>query len=172
LILITFPQISTILIFAASVTATAMFSVVVSTLHEKLKDYNIKVSVSTHMLAVTWLATAFVLVSTLFWLFTCCCCASSSSNPRNKNNKASTAELGGAGAGFLSRGRINTGEKTGQGYERVASPYAQAHNGASSVSMPMTPVGNGPKGGAADSYYKQDTGYAAGRYEPMRHGDK
>ncbi|KEQ68462.1 hypothetical protein M436DRAFT_18426, partial [Aureobasidium namibiae CBS 147.97] len=78
--------ISTILIFGGSITATVMFSILVSTLHEKLKDYNVKVSLSTHLLAVTWLATAFILLATLFWLFSCCCC-SGKSNPHHRSNK-------------------------------------------------------------------------------------
>ncbi|KAI4765982.1 hypothetical protein E4T52_11684 [Aureobasidium sp. EXF-3400] len=147
--------ISTILIFGGSITATVMFSILVSTLHEKLKDYNVKVSLSTHMLGVTWLATAFILLATLFWLFSCCCC-SGKSNPHHRSNKeAPAAELGLAPkAGFLNRGRSVRSEKHGAGYARVESPSARHHRGDSDA-VPLTHV----NGGAADSYYKQETGY-------------
>lgn len=162
--------ISTILIFGGSITATVMFSILVSTLHEKLKDYNVKVALSTHMLAVTWLATAFILLATLFWLFSCCCC-SGKSNPHHRSNKeAPAAELGLAPSGFLHRGRSVKSEKHGgAGYARVNSPSARHGRGDSDV-MPLTHV----NGGAADSYYKQETGYMHGArenngaYEPYR----
>lgn len=161
--------ISTILIFGGSITATVMFSILVSTLHEKLKDYNVKVALSTHMLAVTWLATAFILLATLFWLFSCCCC-SGKSNPHHRSNKeAPAAELGLAPSGFLNRGRSVKSEKHGAGYARVNSPSARHGRGDSDV-MPLTHV----NGGAADSYYKQETGYMHGAgenngaYEPYR----
>jgi hypothetical protein len=164
--------ISTILIFGGSITATVMFSILVTTLHEKLKDYNVKVSLSTHMLAVTWLATAFILLATIFWLFSCCCC-SGKSNPHHRSNKeAPAAELGlQQPTGFLNRGRSVKSEKYGAGYARVASPSGHHHRGDSDA-VPLTHV----NGGAADSYYKQETGYmhepapreSGGAYEPYR----
>ncbi|KAG9999469.1 hypothetical protein KCU78_g15892, partial [Aureobasidium melanogenum] len=150
--------ISTILIFGGSITATVMFSILVSTLHEKLKDYGVKVSLSGHMLAVTWLATAFILIATLFWLFSCCCCSGKSNPHHIRNKEAPAAELGLPKAGFLNRGRSMKSEKSGAGYERVESPYAH-HRGASDA-VPLTHV----DGGAADSYYKQETGYT---HEPQ-----
>ncbi|KAG9960776.1 hypothetical protein KCU61_g6143, partial [Aureobasidium melanogenum] len=150
--------ISTILIFGGSITATVMFSILVSTLHEKLKDYGVKVSLSGHMLAVTWLATAFILIATLFWLFSCCCCSGKSNPHHIRNKEAPAAELDLPKAGFLNRGRSMKSEKSGAGYERVESPYAH-HRGASDA-VPLTHV----DGGAADSYYKQETGYT---HEPQ-----
>lgn len=130
-----------------------MFSILTTTLREKLKDYNVSVKLSTHMLGVTWLATAFIVIATLFWLFSACCC-SGKSNPHHFRNKSAPAsELGLAGAGgLLNRGRSLKVEKTGAGYERVESPYA--HQRGDSASVPLTHVD-----GAAPYGYKQETGY-------------
>jgi hypothetical protein len=143
--------ISTILIFGGSITATVMFSILVSTLREKLKDYNVTVSLSTHMLAVTWLATAFILLATIFWLFSCCCCSGKSNPHHLRNKEAPAAELGLA-PGFLNRGRSTKSEKHGAGYARVESPSRHHRNDSD---VPLTNVGNG----AANEYYKQETGY-------------
>ncbi|KAI5272964.1 hypothetical protein E4T47_03788 [Aureobasidium subglaciale] len=180
--------ISTVLIFGGSITATVMFSILVSTLHEKLKDYNVTVSLSTHMLAVTWLATAFILLATMFWLFSCCCCSGKSNPHHIRNKEAPAAELGLPQGGLFNRGRSTKSEKSGAGYERVESPYAHHHTASDSV--PLTHVD-----GAANSYYKQETGYMnhepqspvwnanaapygndhgrsnGGAYEPYRHGN-
>jgi hypothetical protein len=124
------------------------------------------------MLAVTWLATAFILLATIFWLFSCCCC-SGKSNPHHRSNKeAPAAELGlQQPTGFLNRGRSVKSEKYGAGYARVASPSGH-HNRGDSDAVPLTHV----NGGAADGYYKQETGYMheptprenGGAYEPFR----
>lgn len=154
-----------------------MFSTLVTTLHEKLKDYNVKVSLSTHMLGVTWLATAFILIATLFWLFSACCC-SGKSNPHHFRNKSAPAsELGLTKGGLGNRGRNMRVEKTGAGYERVESPYGNH----SADNVPLTHVDHG---------HKQETGYMhepqspvwnanaaphgygqshTGAYEPYRH---
>jgi hypothetical protein len=60
--------------------------------------------------------------------------------------------LGLAAPGFLNRGRSVKSEKYGAGYARVESP-SRHHRGESDADVPLTNVG------AANSYYKQETGY-------------
>lgn len=149
-----------------------MFPILVKALKKSLGDYGIEITTTKHTLSVTWLATAFTLLATLFWLFSTCCC-SGQSNPHHRSNKeAPAAELGFGGnqanqamSGGLVRGRSLKVEKTG-GYERVQSPYASNGEGDN---VPMTTVAAPPYShGEANSYYQQPQ-HAPSAYEPYRH---
>jgi hypothetical protein len=111
----------------------------------------------THALAVTWLAVLFSWAATLFWLFSVCCC-SGRSNPHHKSNKGGlwSAEPKGQGYNNSGRGRGMKVEKTGGGYERVASPFLGGHD---SDRVPLTD-------------YPQAQGHGrqqSGPFEPFRH---
>ncbi|KAF2771138.1 hypothetical protein EJ03DRAFT_251425, partial [Teratosphaeria nubilosa] len=116
--------VSSIFTFGAVLTSTILFSVLVGALDTLLDPYSINLSLGTHALIVTWLAVAFSVGATLFWLFSTCCC-SGRSNPHHKSNKGGlwAAEPKGQGYGDYGRGRGLKVEKTGGGYERVASPW-------------------------------------------------
>jgi hypothetical protein len=98
-------QAQSVFIFAAAITATTVYGILVGVFESVLKPYNIKASVGKQMLSVVWLAVAFGLASGLFWLFSVCCCSGKSAH-----KKVSV-------------------EKTPYTYERVASPAfpAQQH---------------------------------------------
>jgi hypothetical protein len=93
---------STIFVFAAAITSTALYAALAGTFESVLKPYNIKASLGKNMLTVVWLAVAFSLASGFFWLISTCCCSG-----KNGHKKVVV-------------------EKTPYTYERVASPYLGA----------------------------------------------
>lgn len=152
--------VSTLFTFAAVLTSTILFSVLVGSLQAILDDYGIKLSLGNHALAVTWLAVAFSVAATFFWLCSVCCC-SGRSNPHHKSNKGGLwgAEPKGQGYGNYGRGRGLQVQQTGggAGYERVASPYM----GMEGDRVPL------------QQYPQQPAGHfrgQSGAYEPFRHG--
>lgn len=150
--------VSSFFTIAAVLTSTILFAVLVSALNEALKDYGIKLTLGHHVLVVSWLAVAFSWGATLFWLFSVCCC-SGRSNPHHRSNKGGlwNAEPKGQGYGDNGRGRGLKVEKTGGGYERVASPYIGGHH---DDQVPLHDYGAQPAG------FNPHQG--AG-YEPYRH---
>jgi hypothetical protein len=98
-------QASTIFVFAAAVTSTALYGALAGTFNSVLKPYEIKAYVGKNMLTVVWLAVAFSLASGFFWLISSCCCS-------GKNGQKKVVV-----------------EKTPYTYERVASPYLGAQQG-------------------------------------------
>ncbi|KAF1349990.1 SUR7/PalI family-domain-containing protein [Delphinella strobiligena] len=164
--------VATILCFGASITATIMFPILTKALKEALDDYGITFHTGTHTLAVSWLATAFTLLATLFWLFSICCC-SGQSNPHHRSNREAPIndfKQGHWGLNKATRGRALEVEKTGGDYERVQSPYVSGSH--ENDNLPLTHVA-APYGhaepynhGEANSYYHQQE---ASPYEPYRH---
>jgi SUR7/PalI family len=112
-------QASSIFIIAAAITSTALYGALAGSFDTSLKEYGIKGSVGTKMLAVVWLAVAFSLGAGLFWLFSTCCCS-------GKSNKSKKMVV----------------EKTPYTYERVASPYLGARDGHEDT-LPLNPVPHG-----------------------------
>ncbi|KAI6863894.1 hypothetical protein KC334_g20352, partial [Hortaea werneckii] len=152
--------VSSIFTFAAVLTSTVLFSVLVGSLKAVLDPYGIKLALGEHALAVTWLSVAFSWAATLFWLFSICCC-SGRSNPHHKSNKGGLwkAEPKGQGYGdWGNRGRGLQVQKTGGGYERVASPYV---GGVDGDRVPLQQYPQQPAG-----HYRQQSG----PFEPYRHG--
>lgn len=79
----------------ASILATVMWSIVVASFNHELKKYGLHASVSTKMLAVTWLAVAFSIASGFFWSLSVCCCGSTDrgySRPSRQNRVNNDAE--------------------------------------------------------------------------------
>lgn len=125
---------------------------------------------------VTWLATAFSLLATLFWLFSACCC-SGASNPHHYSNRgppASEFAAAGAAGGWLARRRdrrnnnnnLNAEKGVGQ-YEAVHSPYVSGGAGGEADNVPLTQVAAPPAyGRTGAAHYRdqsgdlgEDTGY-------------
>lgn len=122
--------VSSLFTLLAVASSTALFAAVVGALGEVLEPYNIQLSLGRNAMVAGWLAVLFGWAATLFWAFSICCC-SGRSNPHHKSNKGGlwNAEPKGQGyGGDYERGRGSLKvEKTGGGYERVASPYVGAH---------------------------------------------
>ncbi|KAF2229572.1 hypothetical protein EV356DRAFT_580693 [Viridothelium virens] len=116
--------VASIFVFAASLTATILYSVLLGTFNDVLKPYNIHANLGKPMFATTWLAVVFSLAAGFFWLFSICCCSPHSYNRKDKS--ASKSSSGGRWAGLRGRGRMGTGlmaERTPYTYERVESPF-------------------------------------------------
>ncbi|KAJ6021773.1 hypothetical protein N7540_007277 [Penicillium herquei] len=77
---------------AASITATVLFVIFRSTFGNTLKAYGIKLSLGKNMFAATWLAVAFSLAATFFWVFSVCCCSGRSPYNHKNRNRGLTAE--------------------------------------------------------------------------------
>ncbi|KAI9838747.1 MAG: hypothetical protein M1837_002345 [Sclerophora amabilis] len=113
--------VSSLFIFAASCTATVLFSALLGSFETYLKDYGIKGSLGKQMFVTTWLATAFSFGAGIFWLVSTCCVSGRSDKKKTKV------------------------ERTPYTYERVASPYMgqPAHSSSTGPSsMPMRPLQN------------------------------
>jgi hypothetical protein len=95
----------TLFIFAAAITATTVYGVLVGVFETALKDIHVEATMGKKMLSVVWLAVAFSLASGIFWLASVCCCSGKSAH-----KKVSV-------------------EKSPYTYERVASPAFPAHQG-------------------------------------------
>ncbi|KIV94456.1 hypothetical protein PV10_02223 [Exophiala mesophila] len=128
-----------ILLVAASVTVTVVYSLVRTALNNTLKDdYGIDSTLGTRVLGTTWLGAAFALAAGFFWFFSVCCCSGRS--PYNSSDKEA---------------RRTRAEKGPYTYERVGSPYLGPTN---QQSVPLTDFGPG-------NAYPAQRGTA---YEPFR----
>jgi len=92
---------TTTAVIAAVALSTTMSALVVGAV-KALSKYNVSASFNTSLLAISWLAVAFSLAASLFWLFSICCCA-----PEKREKHRSRA-----------------GEKVPYGgYQRVNDPF-------------------------------------------------
>ena len=159
-------QVSTFFTVAAVLTSTILFGTVVGAFKTLLHPYHVQLSLGTHSLILNWLAVAFSVGATLFWLLSVCCC-SGRSNPHHRSNKGGLwqAESKGQGYGdFRGRGGVRV-EKTGGGYERVGSPvWGQGSHGGQEV-----PLQSYPQQGYAQQT-PQHGHQQGGAFEPFRHG--
>lgn len=170
-----------------------MFPILVEALKKSFSTYGVTFSTSAHTLVVTWLATVFTMIATLFWLFSTCCC-SGSSNPHHRSNRDAPAAgmFSRGGAGRRNRDVDDESEKMtggagaiGGGYAPVTSPYAAhahrgVHFGDEGDDVPLTSVPGAYGGhhqetayghGEAAEYYAGASPYEPYRYlnEPYRH---
>lgn len=76
--------ITVVLVFAAAGMSTAMAAIVVGTVKSTAKIYGVGGSINTQWLVTVWIAAAFALASTLFWVFTICCCKPSHGSRKDK----------------------------------------------------------------------------------------
>ncbi|KAJ9220947.1 hypothetical protein DTO207G8_2643 [Paecilomyces variotii] len=102
--------VSLLFTIAASVTATAMYVVLTNAFNKELKSYGITGSMGRNMYVTTWLAVAFSLAASLFWMLSSCCCSGSSPRGNRRN-----------------RGVVGA-EKAPYTYEPVGSTYAHGAN--------------------------------------------
>lgn len=67
-------QVSSLLVIGASVMVTIMYQLLTQGLNSMLEPVGISASLGPQMLATSWLAMAFLVGSTLFWIVERCCC--------------------------------------------------------------------------------------------------
>lgn len=77
-------SVSLLFIVAASVTSTVLYAVVKEAFNKNLKDYGIKGTMGKNIYVTTWLAVAFSLAASLFWMLSSCCCSGKSLHDRNR----------------------------------------------------------------------------------------
>lgn len=126
-------QVATLFTLAASITSSALYGTLVGTFKSVFKDYNIKASMGNRMMAITWLAVAFSLGASLFWVLSTCCCSGKSDR----------------------RSRKPTVEKTPYTYERVESPYGGPPALNSHGNVPLRDM-QGNKAGTAYEPFRHD----------------
>ncbi|KAL8997641.1 MAG: hypothetical protein Q9169_003120 [Polycauliona sp. 2 TL-2023] len=105
--------VSSLFLIGFALTATILYSTLMGSFNEAVKQYNIRGSLGHNMFVVTWLAVAFSFGAGLFWLVSSCCCS-------GRSNK------------------IKYGDESGRKgkYERVDSPYGNRNSAAHFQSGP------------------------------------
>lgn len=84
--------IATLFTVAIAVTTTVMYPILVSAVNRELKDLEVTASKGTRVLAIIWIAAAFMLGAFVFWMFSICCCSGRSPFANNKNRRNKGAE--------------------------------------------------------------------------------
>ncbi|KAF2664352.1 hypothetical protein BT63DRAFT_483765 [Microthyrium microscopicum] len=95
-------SVATLFTLLAALTSTILFSTLVGALDGLLKPYSIKLSVGTRMMALDWIAVAFSIGASMFWLVSICCC-SGRSDRKERRRKAADPEPGAGYAAFGSQ---------------------------------------------------------------------
>ncbi|KKY25179.1 putative integral membrane protein [Phaeomoniella chlamydospora] len=149
-------SLSSLFIFASTLTSTILFATLTGTFNSVLKSYGIKASMGHSTFVATWLAVAFSWAAGFFWLLSVCCCSGRS--PYHKN-----AERG-RGLGALTGQRSIPAEKPLYNYERVESPYMSgAQQSGVTRDVPATsPYKNEPYSNDYNHTYHNGYGYAGG----------
>lgn len=137
---------ATVAVGAAAGLSTAMAAVVVGAVKGLGKEYGVEASFNTRFLATVWIAFAFALGASLFWVFTICCCAP------DHRAKSSSRRGGGAYTKHLDDDASMTGAHHNNNAYGGGSGYGH-HNDTSYQGHGVTP-----------GYYNNDKAF-----EPMRH---
>jgi len=138
-------SVATVLTFVAALIATILFSALVGGLDTSLKEYNVKSSVGTKVLAVDWLAVAFSIGASAFWLISICCCSGRSNNKDRHSKDVAPSQ------GFIPFGQS-------RGYQPLGDEGLQHPNPYGGSGHEMQDFG------AAGPYKGRETAY-----EPFRH---
>ncbi|RFU34567.1 hypothetical protein B7463_g1763, partial [Scytalidium lignicola] len=123
--------ISTVAIIAASILATVASAIVVGALDKVVKHYGVHATINTTFLAITWLAAAFSLAGSLFWLLSTCCCA-----PEKRERHRDRRNFRGSSDGE----KLLSGGLGGNGYQRVSDPWGgqqSGHTGPQDFGVPL-----------------------------------
>ncbi|KOS18938.1 hypothetical protein ESCO_000262 [Escovopsis weberi] len=82
------------LVCAAAALATTLALIVVGAVDSTAKFYGVRASFDSRMLAVVWIAAAFAIAASLFWVLTVCCCKPEHHRSKRSRaaNRASDAE--------------------------------------------------------------------------------
>ncbi|KAJ5163099.1 Actin cortical patch SUR7/pH-response regulator PalI [Penicillium coprophilum] len=136
----------------ASLTSTIMFSIAKGSLGTALKVYGVDVGLGKNIFAATWLAVAFSLGATIFWMFSTCCCSGRS--PYGHKDRHNT------------RGGV-TAEKAPYTYEPIGAahpPYGSQPNAQHGYTTSYPPAPN-YNNDIPMTHHNQHSS----AYEPYRH---
>lgn len=117
--------ISTVAIICASILATVGSAIVVGALDKVFKKYGAHAKLNTTFLAITWLAAAFSIAGSLFWLVSVCCCA-----PEKRERHRDRRNFRGSSDGE----KLLSG---GNGYQRVSEPWGSQETGYTGRGVPL-----------------------------------
>ncbi|KAH7155503.1 SUR7/PalI family-domain-containing protein [Dactylonectria estremocensis] len=84
--------IASLLVCCAAGLATATAAIVVGAVEASAKWYGVRAKINTTFLAAIWIAAAFAIGASLFWVFTICCCKPDHSS-RRKNRRSDGEKL-------------------------------------------------------------------------------
>jgi hypothetical protein len=130
----------------SALTATILFSTLVGALDTLLKPYQINLTVGTKMLAIEWIAVAFSIAASMFWLVSICCCSG-----RSSGGKRSSKGPEPGFTPFANRGAAAY-QPLGDSHQQQSNPY---HNqfGAQGTNVEMQSFGGaGPYKGRETAY--------------------
>jgi len=134
---------ATLFTFLAALTSTILFSALVGALNGSLKEYNVKSSVGTRVMAVDWLAVAFSIGASIFWLVSICCCSGRSGHNKDRHSQAVTH-----GQAFAPFGQSRGYQPLGDSGIQHPNPYG----GAGHEVQEFGTVGAGPYKGRETAY--------------------
>lgn len=128
---------------------TIMFTVLKTAFNKVIDTFGIKATVGHQMLQLTWIAVAFAVGASFFWMLSTCCCSGRTSRVMNNNNpKGHNKDLG---------------VQAPYSYERVPSPFKTN----------QTPAYGQPYGQQQYGHNVPMNDYGHNQhqtsYEPMRH---
>ncbi|KAH0610237.1 uncharacterized protein H6S33_011764 [Morchella sextelata] len=111
-------DVSFFFLLVGSIISTALYYTMRTVYDKAFSQFNLVAATGNNMFTLTWLAVAFALAASVFWMFSTCCC----SGKRDRVMRTDHGKTKGSG---------------GHKYERVAAPYV----GGSGSALPMSSVG-------------------------------
>ncbi|KAL8850081.1 MAG: hypothetical protein Q9221_005007 [Calogaya cf. arnoldii] len=123
--------VSSLFLIGFALTATILYTTLMGSFNEAVKQYNIRGSLGHNMFVVTWLAVAFSFAAGLFWLISSCCCS-------GRSNKIKYGDESGR-KGKYERVDSPYGHRDGAAHFQSGPGYQAPHHG-----VPLNNVGNKP----------------------------
>jgi len=143
---------ATIFTGISAILSTVLYSTVVGAMDGYLKPYDIKFSLGTKMIALDWVAVAFSLGASLFWVISICCCSGKSSRrDRGSKQQSPAAGYGGYAPFGPNRGYAPLADESGRQHQHPTKPHEMqdfGYTGAGGYTAP-------PAGGAYEPYRHQ-----------------
>ncbi|WAO84234.1 Hypothetical protein NCS54_00144200 [Fusarium falciforme] len=124
--------------FGAALASTLMAGAVIGVVKGTAKFYGVKGHINNTFLAMAWIAVAFAIGASLFWLFTICCCKPEHRSRKDRKNRHSDGEklLGGGSRGYaplgndheMTTGFYNNNNQTQSQYGAPRDPSGAARS--------------------------------------------
>ncbi|KAI4255444.1 MAG: hypothetical protein L6R42_006740 [Xanthoria sp. 1 TBL-2021] len=121
--------VSSLFLIGFALTATILYTTLMGSFNDAVKQYNIRGSLGHNMFVVTWLAVAFSFAAGLFWLISSCCCS-------GRSNKIKYGDESGR-KGKYERVDSPYGHRDGAAHFQAGPGYQAPHHG-----VPLNNVGN------------------------------
>lgn len=128
------------LVIAAASLSSAMGLVVVAAIKASAKWYGVKGKINTTFFSAVWIAAAFALAASMFWIWTICCCAPERRPSSNRKNRRSDGEKLLPSTGYAPLG--NDHEMTSGNYynqNQSQSQYGASRSGGARSDLAYEP---------------------------------